>query len=92
MASDEEHEEDGVVVVELTSATVFWQELGIMTQDRMRVGHDAEIDRAAKIFDEDIGPWLEGNCKHHFNAYEKGVWFSDQAEAALFKLMFSGRY
>jgi hypothetical protein len=78
-------QDDRIVVVTLTSCTVFWAELGYRESDRAR-------HHAANIFDSEIGPWLEANSKHKFNAHTDGVWFLDQQDAALFKLMFHGRF
>jgi len=74
-----------VTVVTLSSCSVFWAELGYVEN---AVNHA----KAAALFDDEIGPWLIANCKGAYNPYGKGVWFSDQQDAALFKMMFHGRF
>ncbi len=79
-------DEDGIVVITLTSATIFWSELGL------KHGTAAEREVSAKIFDDEIEPWLSENIKGPFNPHVDGVWFCEQADAALFRLMFHEKY
>ena len=77
----------GIETINLESRTVFWKEdLGLDVQTYV------DIERAAKIFDEEIGDWLTANCKGAYNAWSKGVWFAEPKDAALFKLFFSGKF
>ena len=80
---------DDVRYIDLQSRTVFWEELGMLPE----LKQTPEYRNAAAIWwDNEIEDWLNANAKGHSNPHGAGVWFSDPADAMLFKLTFAGTF
>jgi hypothetical protein len=72
---------DGVVVIEIRSVFVTWEEMGIKNND----------DRlAAQRRWPEIQDWLDSRCERTFNPGGLGIWFLDPNDAMIFKLTWAG--
>lgn len=78
---------DDHVVLQMPSRTVFWEDLGLPR--RMMMG-DKMVDRLAKVWDEEVQPWIVDHINNDWNAHEAGVWFADCRDAVMFKLRWAG--
>lgn len=78
---------DGVMTREvyLSSATVFWEDLGISAK------RDLIIEE--RLFDRwyIVADWLDEHIKGPWQSHHKGVWFFDPKDAMLFKLVWAGQ-
>jgi hypothetical protein len=68
-------------VIELTSCTVFWKELGV------DIRNEKILEKAAEKWHE-IEAWLEEHIDiDTYRPYDKGVWFLHRKDAMFFKLI-----
>lgn len=74
------------VYIQLKSVTVFWQDIGLPK-------NPSELEKVllGVWWDDEIEPWMKAAIKGDCNPHEKGVWFADPHDAALFKLRFDGQ-
>lgn len=80
---------DDMLLLELTSVTIFWDDLLVPTYYN-RTEYASEL--LAKFWDDEVEPWLKLHIKCDYNAHEAGIWFADRRDAILFKLAWGGQF
>lgn len=80
--------------VQLSSKTVFWEDLKIPMFPRALFSFKLQPEDRRKIsaefWDEHIEPWFQIAIKHDYNVHDAGIWFANGHEAALFLVRWRG--